>query len=614
MLHPKNDRLDYGEQLIPPDGYELNYAVGTTYTLDLEALMIIPVALFYSQTLDTEAEGIRYDMLDALTKASEKISIFCQKGKIKVPDTYHYLMAYWEKGIEEIAMKSEASSFHPKVWVIRFVKDKSPTIFRLLVTSRNLTFARDWDVAFSTEGKTGDKQIESNLPLVQFITYLEHNSKRKFPKGFIQELSKVSFDIPAPFRSVGFYPIGIQTADKLDIYVNPLRNIIWNNLLIISPFVDESTMQFLKGKIKNKKWIFSRKDELDSLPDSVLSPYISKQFSQFLVSAEYLDEMSENNNMEPLPQNLHAKLFVGQSNDEYHWFLGSANCSAPALEARNIEFLVHLSGQNYDLNPGKIVASLTEIKQGEIALFETYDAANKTSTEEQKKLDLSLRKIIFNLTRIPIKGQASIVEGGSAYNLVIEVDATKLKIPEKYSVRMKPLPEKDKLAKEIVPGIINRIESFTGYSEIQLSPFIQWEIWEGTVRHKQFLIRIDIELPETRFKRIFTSVINSREKFLKYLTFLLLGEEPELIDNTPLENESATNQSIEQKMGNWAFQGVPVFEKLLIAASRYPKKLESIDRLIQYLKSETAETGEQIVTEDFENLWGVFKKYRENSK
>ena len=59
MLHPKNNRIDYGEQLIPPEGYELAYAVGTTYSLDLEALMILPVALFYAQKLDGNTDELR---------------------------------------------------------------------------------------------------------------------------------------------------------------------------------------------------------------------------------------------------------------------------------------------------------------------------------------------------------------------------------------------------------------------------------------------------------------------------------------------------------------------------------------------------------------------------
>jgi len=59
-------------------------------------------------------------MLDAITKAADKIMVFCQKGQIKVPEKYHHLMAYWEKGIEEVTMADHVRSFHPKVWVIRY--------------------------------------------------------------------------------------------------------------------------------------------------------------------------------------------------------------------------------------------------------------------------------------------------------------------------------------------------------------------------------------------------------------------------------------------------------------------------------------------------------------
>src|SRR5690606_10850923 len=106
MLHPKQNRIDYGDELIPPEGYELETAIGTTYSLDLEALMILPVALFYSQPLDGNPADLRYDMLDAITKATDKITIYCQKSQIKVPHKFHHLIAYWEKGIHEIQMPS----------------------------------------------------------------------------------------------------------------------------------------------------------------------------------------------------------------------------------------------------------------------------------------------------------------------------------------------------------------------------------------------------------------------------------------------------------------------------------------------------------------------------
>ena len=52
MLNPNNDRLDYGQVLAPPSNYKLDFAIGTTYSLDLDAL----VAVSYTHlTLPTKA-------------------------------------------------------------------------------------------------------------------------------------------------------------------------------------------------------------------------------------------------------------------------------------------------------------------------------------------------------------------------------------------------------------------------------------------------------------------------------------------------------------------------------------------------------------------------------
>lgn len=39
MLNPNNNRLDYGDILSPPNNYQLDFAIGTTYSLDLDALV-----------------------------------------------------------------------------------------------------------------------------------------------------------------------------------------------------------------------------------------------------------------------------------------------------------------------------------------------------------------------------------------------------------------------------------------------------------------------------------------------------------------------------------------------------------------------------------------------
>ncbi len=49
MFRPDSnrDRTDYGGILMPPDGYRLDRAVGTTYSLDLEALTAVAICLDY---------------------------------------------------------------------------------------------------------------------------------------------------------------------------------------------------------------------------------------------------------------------------------------------------------------------------------------------------------------------------------------------------------------------------------------------------------------------------------------------------------------------------------------------------------------------------------------
>ncbi len=85
MLKPEKNRLDYGELLSPPEGYKLDRAVGTTYSLDIETLISIPVALAFAQTLDSNSSRDRLHILEGISKCSKNIQIYCQRGQILVP-------------------------------------------------------------------------------------------------------------------------------------------------------------------------------------------------------------------------------------------------------------------------------------------------------------------------------------------------------------------------------------------------------------------------------------------------------------------------------------------------------------------------------------------------
>lgn len=610
MLHPKNNRIDYGEQLIPPDGYELAYAVGTSYSLDLEALMILPVALFYAQKLDGNPDELRYDMLDAITKASEKITVYYQSSQLKVPQKYHHLMAYWEKGIQPVTMPNHVSSFHPKVWVIRYESKGAPAKYRVLITSRNLTFARDWDMAFATDGDVTDKEQQQNKPLVHFLQYLDAVGKKKIPASFFSDLLKVKFDIPDKFDAFKFVPVGIGNPDIGKPYPNPIisAKVVWDEMLIVSPFVDKTTLTAIYQSTIKEPYLLSRKEELDSVEEDTLGLFDCWQFSTFFQQAEYFQELEDDGAI-PVAQNLHAKLFVGMLEKIPYWYLGSANCSDPA-QGRNIEFMVELKGSDSPgLKTKDIFKVLTDPAKSEgITLFTPYEFEARVSVEEQKNIDLAIRKIKYDLTQMELRGQALPIEGASAYNLSIEIDAAKLILPVDFQVKVKPLPEQQKAGVLLKAGTVNSITNFSGYAETALSIFLVFEISKVGIAYSHFLLPMEIELPESRLNKIFTSIINSREKFLKYLTFLLTGEETDLIGNA----NSVNKKTLSNDNGSWGFTGTPVYEKLLIASSRYPDKLKSIDALIQRLKEESAGMEEPIITDEFESFWQVFQTFIKN--
>ncbi len=95
MLDFKKDRLDYGAMLIPPSGYHLAKAVAATYTLDLNTLLSIPVALFFSQTMEGSFEHEKVQLLDAIQRCPDVLRIYHQRGKIHVPQKHNRLYGFW---------------------------------------------------------------------------------------------------------------------------------------------------------------------------------------------------------------------------------------------------------------------------------------------------------------------------------------------------------------------------------------------------------------------------------------------------------------------------------------------------------------------------------------
>ena len=173
------DRVHYGDLLLPPEGYVLNFAIGTTYSLDLESLTSVCLALGLSEEADGLLLQNPVSMLNAIQKVSEKLLIFCEAGQIKMPGKPSALSLLLEKMIVPVALPKARGinhypAFHPKTWVLQYVNAQSDYHYRFAVLSRNLTFDRSWDISFAMDSSKIAKTPEKTKPIINYLDFLRN--------------------------------------------------------------------------------------------------------------------------------------------------------------------------------------------------------------------------------------------------------------------------------------------------------------------------------------------------------------------------------------------------------------------------------------------------------
>ena len=122
MLQPSSRRLLL-DGLRPSGGYRLDRAVGTSYTVDLLALLTAPLAFTFFDWEDEKGRPMAdpLALLEAVRRHAQRIHLFCQAGRVKVPAPGQTLLAYLEDSVFEVEAPHKGGVFHPKVWLLRYV-------------------------------------------------------------------------------------------------------------------------------------------------------------------------------------------------------------------------------------------------------------------------------------------------------------------------------------------------------------------------------------------------------------------------------------------------------------------------------------------------------------
>ena len=586
MLDPYCDRLDYG-QILAPDGYSLDFAVGTTYSLDLDSLVSICLSLGLSQETDSEVMSDPIYLLEALRKTGDKIALFCEDGQIHMPRKYSSLCILLEKIVYSVKTKKQKDgfypSFHPKLWLIRYKNntDENIKLYRVIVLSRNLTFDRSWDVVYYLDGSKSSMKSVKNQPLCDFLIYLQNIAKLRSHEraedigSLAEELHHVEFKLADDgFKDFEFIPSGIGSysyKNNLDLVSN---NDNYKEIFIMSPFISKTTIHNLNQKSETGVLI-TRKMSLGKLQrDDVSNLEVYTMRDEVLNGEMEIENSDSSDNI--MKQDVHAKIFLTCTEKRYSYlYLGSMNASENAL-SKNIEFIIRLTAKNSYVNVKLMKESLFGSSDDNSDNhspnpFMKVDNIDEYNDEQDCDNNKDLERIIKEISRSNPK--ANVDKNSDSFSVTINFEKN-LDLRNS-DVEINPLlspNQKFKYADKI---------TFTGLTLVQLSEFYVIKVSsENETLERVIMIQTKgIPADGSREKQVVSNTIKNSDGFYRYISFLL-GDD-DLISRLD-SNSSSDNSNC--AAGNCSHIKIPaLYEKMLQTAANSPDKLKEIGKLMDLL-------------------------------
>lgn len=303
-------RLLYGDSLQAPPGYRFDAGVATTFSMDFETALAVPVslALFAAENRD-EILSHPIALLEGAERIAGRLAVYADAGQIHADHKQHSrLCTLLERVVVEVKAPREGS-FHPKLWALRFraLDGEAPDRFRLLILSRNLTRDRSWDTVVRLDGERGRQPVAGNRPLFELLSALPDmavsgidTAQRALTVEIAEDLRGVRWSLPEHCETVSFA-------------VNGLTSRRWRpercaRIGVVSPFCDPEALQLLADLANKASVLISRPDQL-----ACIDPKTLGSFDQVAV----LDEMAERVDGEEARaeelQGLHAKIFVQEA-------------------------------------------------------------------------------------------------------------------------------------------------------------------------------------------------------------------------------------------------------------------------------------------------------------
>ena len=529
---PPNQRELYLSALRPPPGFQLDRAIGTTYSLDLLTLLSLPLSFALLDITNSEGKLDRNPvaLLHALRTYANRLTIFCQAGGIAVPAQRHPLYAHLEEAI--IPVRKEGGAFHPKIWLLRFTSPGEPVRYRFLCLSRNITGDPSWDTLLALDGEVADRQraFAKNHPLADFLLALPGLATDQLADRHGRaiallgdEVRRVRFDPPEPFADYAFYPMGLQGFPAPELPEGTRR------LLVLSPFLSAPFLKEIAEEVP--AILISREESLDAIEAATLKKF--EQVFAIIEAASGDDEPAEATETpsphppdDPAPQavhGLHAKLYLADAGWDSDLWTGSANATSASFH-HNVEFLTRLTGKKTKVGIDAFLNGVAGAKGFSqfltpYPISETPPAVNAVAEANAKAAD----ELRFLIVALPLR--LDITPDDKLYRLTLRTRASApAQVVDATAVAW-PITLPENAALPLAPLLSGQDVAFEGLSPQALTAFLGVMITAGHGQDKaerRFVLKLPLSgAPQDRFENLLHHVLSDPANVLRYLLFLI---------------------------------------------------------------------------------------------
>ena len=608
---PPDSRATAFELIRPPSGYRLDFAVLTTYTLDLEALLVLPLSVLAHP--DGGLEELLADPLrlhQAIRDAGDRVHAFVDEKGIAIPRGARSLYSMLESSVHPVRAPN-GGAFHPKVWVARFTAKDDETaddLLRVAVLSRNLTFDRSWDVALASEAPFRSRRyVAASRPLRDFLLELPQlaTDGYRIPQdvaerveGLADQVWRTAFPAPEGFDSpIEFHALGLARGRRS---WNPPSS--GHTALAVAPFVNRTGLDAVARLGRDDRTLVSRQEELDKLSEDALAAWKQVLVLSDAAQGEAEDgpadadeegrtdtagtgEGDPGTGADTRPSGLHAKMIAVEHGWRVTWSVGSANLTAAAFTGSNVEMMASVTGKKGGAS-GRGIGHFLD--GGFLKLCVPYRRVEQED-EDPRVSEARARLEAARDVLVDAELRVVCVAGDDLWTLTIDG----------------VVPPGDDIEVAVWPVSVAEDRALSPDEPLRwrlpvarLTAFIAFRLRVAVrgVDDIRMTLRLPAEgMPADRMHHVLRGLLDSPEKFLRFLRALLGG-----LDQLSgwLSEEGKGDGPVAWGVG---LGGETLLDDLVRTASRDPDRLKPVRRLIDDLRK--TEEGRRIVPDELFAVW-----------